>query len=77
MSYASHFARRGPTDQSEPIPGRDQVQNNAGGFVFKTSDWDQLDRFLVLGSDGGSYYATERDMTIDNAGSTPMRRPGS
>src|SRR4051812_5149292 len=37
----------------------DQVPNNAGGYVFLT-DWKQtLTRFLVLGSTGGTYYATE------------------
>ena len=41
----------------------DQVENNTGGFVFKTSDEQRLTRFLVLGSDGGTYYATERDLT--------------
>ncbi len=37
---------------------------------FKVTHWTQLDRFLVLGSEGGSYYATERKLTIDNAYAT-------
>jgi len=41
------------TPQSLPIPGRDMVANNAGGFVFKLDEWKQLDRFLILGSEGG------------------------
>ena len=44
----------------------DQVENSTGGFVFKTSDEQRLTRFLVLGSDGGTYYATERDLTNEN-----------
>lgn len=45
----------------------DQVQNSAGGFVFAVDDFVRLQRFLILGSEGGSYYATERKLTRDNA----------
>ena len=44
----------------------DQVKNNAGGFVFKTSDVARLERFLILGTDGGTYYVGERDLTKQN-----------
>lgn len=56
------------TPQTEAIPGReaDMAQNNAGGFSFKLSPWDQLDRFLILGTEGGTYYATEQDITKQN-----------
>ncbi len=57
------------TPQSESIPGREaeMVPNSAGGFTFPVDDWTRLDRFLVLGSEGGSYYATERKLTRENA----------
>lgn len=55
------------TPQSEPISGSTQVQNSAGGFSWKVDDWTRLDRFLILGSEGGSYYASERKLTLDNA----------
>jgi len=55
------------TPQSEPIPGTKQVKNNAGGFVFAVDDWGRLDRWLVLGSTEGSYYASERKLTKENA----------
>jgi 60 kDa SS-A/Ro ribonucleoprotein len=43
-----------------------QVPNSAGGYVF-TVDWKQrLTRFLVLGTWGGTYYATERDHTAQS-----------
>jgi 60 kDa SS-A/Ro ribonucleoprotein len=45
----------------------DQLVNNAGGFVFVVDKWAKLDRWLILGTEGGSYYATERQMTRDNA----------
>lgn len=54
----------GPTPQSEPLPG--QVANSAGGFSFGVDDWSRLARFLVLGSEGGSYYATEKKLTAEN-----------
>ena len=47
----------------------DQVQNNAGGFVWSVDKWTQLDRFLILGAEGSTYYATERKLTIKNADS--------
>ncbi|MGV0869578.1 TROVE domain-containing protein [Corynebacterium kalidii] len=56
------------TPQDVPAPGRgDQVPNSAGGHVFEVTPESRLDRFLVLGSDGGSYYATAAGLTEDNA----------
>lgn len=55
------------TPQSQPIPGRtDQVKNSAGGYVFAVDKWSRLNRWLILGSEGGSYYASERKLTFDN-----------
>lgn len=55
------------TPQGLPIPGREMVENNAGGFVFKLDEWKRLDRFLILGSEGGTYYVAERKLTAENA----------
>jgi 60 kDa SS-A/Ro ribonucleoprotein len=55
------------TPQREPIPGSSQVANSAGGYAFPVDDWVRLDRFLILGSEGGSYYASERRLTRENA----------
>jgi 60 kDa SS-A/Ro ribonucleoprotein len=66
MKAYSQFKTRA-TPQSEKIPGKKQVKNNAGGYVFQISDWARLDRFLVLGSEGSTYYATEKKLTTDNA----------
>ena len=63
-TYAQHFSLR-RTPQSEPIRGT--VPNSAGGHAFALSDWARLERFLVLGSEGGSYYAAPRALTRDNA----------
>lgn len=66
MNYAEHVNEK-KTPQSEPIPGTLQVKNSAGGYSFAVDDWTRLDRFLILGSEGGSYYATERKLTVENA----------
>jgi len=57
------------TPQAEPIPGREpeMVENQAGGWVFPIDDWTRLDRFLILGCEGNTYYATEQKMTVENA----------
>lgn len=64
MQYAKHVAA---TPQSEPLIGRDMVKNSAGGYAFKASDWQRLERFLIIGTEGGSYYASERALTRENA----------
>jgi 60 kDa SS-A/Ro ribonucleoprotein len=50
----------------EPVPGKQTVVNNAGGYVFQVSPQTRLDRFLMLGSENGSYYCGSRKMTLDN-----------
>lgn len=65
--YLKEFSTR-ETPQREPIPGRtDQVENYAGGFVFQVTPRQQFERFLVLGSEGGTYYVSQRELTKDNA----------
>lgn len=44
----------------------DEVQNNTGGFVFKVDDKSRLERFLILGTDKGTYYVGEQDLTKQN-----------
>lgn len=56
------------TPQRVRTPGRtDEVQNNAGGFTFKVSDKDRLERFLILGTEGGTYYVDQKTLTKQNA----------
>ena len=62
-----YVRNRGNTPQSEPIPGASQVPNSAGGYAWAVDDWTRLHRFLVLGSEGGSYYAKEQALTAENA----------
>ena len=53
--------------QNEPLFGYGQVQNTAGGYVWTVDDWMRLDRFLVLGSEGGTYYTSPRALALENA----------
>lgn len=43
-----------------------QVPNSAGGFSFTVGPFDQLRRFLILGTQGGTYYVGEKDLTKQN-----------
>jgi 60 kDa SS-A/Ro ribonucleoprotein len=62
----SYLKRQRRTPQSAPLRA-DQVANSAGGFAWAVDDWTRLRRFLVLGSEGGSYYASEWTLTHENA----------
>ena len=70
-TYKNAAKARNPrvTPQTEIIPGREQdmAKNNAGGVSFVVSPWTKLDRFLVLGTEGGTYYVNETKLTEDNA----------
>lgn len=57
-----------PTPQTEPIPGREEAmsKNSAGGYSFALDNWKKLERFLILGSEGGTYYIEERELTKQN-----------
>ena len=54
-----------PAPQSDPLPG--MAANSAGGHAYPVDDLTRLDRFLVLVSKGGSYYASERKLTLEYA----------
>ena len=45
----------------------DQVKNNAGGYTFQVAGEDRLRRFLILGTEGGTYYTSQAELTKDNA----------
>ncbi len=66
MSYLKRLRTR-CVPQWEPISNSGQVPNSAGGFAWAVDDWARLRRFLILGSEGGSYYASEWELTRENA----------
>jgi 60 kDa SS-A/Ro ribonucleoprotein len=65
INYAKLFNRR-TTPQSQPIPGSTQVRNSNRGYSWEVDDWTRLDRFLVLGAEGGTYYIGERELVKQN-----------
>lgn len=64
MSYLRKYSPLHP-NQRQPLDER-QIENSAGGYAYPVSIWTNLDRFLILGTEGGSYYATEQDLTKVN-----------
>ncbi len=67
MSYLRKYSPLHP-HQRQPLDEQ-QVENSAGGYVYPVSIWTNLDRFLILGTEGGSYYAKEQDLTKENVDS--------
>ena len=64
MNYAKVVSPKN-TPQTERV-APEQVKNNAGGFVFALDPWKQFERFLILGSQGGTYYVGESKLTKQN-----------
>lgn len=61
---AQFSTRRTPQNvQADPR----QVPNSAGGYTFQVSPETRLRRFLTIGTESGTYYATERALTAENA----------
>jgi 60 kDa SS-A/Ro ribonucleoprotein len=56
----------GKTPQTVKVR-QDQVKNNAGGYVFQVSDWNRLNRFLILGSESDTYYVSSEKLSLENA----------
>ncbi|NNG18252.1 TROVE domain-containing protein [Naumannella sp. ID2617S] len=54
------------TPQSLRADARQQP-NAAGGFTFVLDDVARLRRFLILGTEGGTYYTSAPELTVDNA----------
>lgn len=64
MSALKNY-RNTPTPVFSPVSST-QVKNSTGGYVYTVSDKQRLERFLILGVDGGTYYVSERDLTQQN-----------
>lgn len=66
MSDYAKYYKKNQTPQTEKADDS-QIPNNAGGFSFEISDWQRLRRFLILGSDNGTYYVDKITLTRENA----------
>jgi 60 kDa SS-A/Ro ribonucleoprotein len=70
LDFTKHFAtrlKRQATPQSEQIPGSTQIPNSAGGWTWAVDPWKRFDRFLIFGTERGTYYIRERQLTRENA----------
>src|SRR5436190_17082677 len=63
----SYLKRQLPSRVPQRAPLAGQVENSAAGYSWPVDVWTRLHRFLVLGSEGGSYYASEWKLTRENA----------
>ncbi len=62
MKYLVNALR--PNNTLQVVKARaDQTRNNAGGFVFAVTDANRFLRFLILGTEQGTFYATEAHQT--------------
>jgi 60 kDa SS-A/Ro ribonucleoprotein len=70
LDYTKHYQTRLTrlvTPQAERIPGTTQVPNSAGGYAWPVDKWVRFDRFLIFGSERGTYYIRARKLTVENA----------
>ena len=72
MTFKSELKDAVEPSQTKPILGREDemIENAAGGYVFEVDVWNRLERFLIIGTEGGTYYATEKKTTLDNVVAT-------
>ena len=64
----SRAGNRTITPQTRAILGRESemTQNAAGGVSFKTEDFTRLQRFLILGVEGDTFYTGQRKLALAN-----------
>ncbi|MDX9980032.1 MAG: TROVE domain-containing protein [Lentisphaeria bacterium] len=66
FKFQKYFGKK-KTVQTCPLPGANQVEMRSGGFGWEVNDWVTLDRFLVLGTEGGTFYVAEQELTLQSA----------
>lgn len=62
--YAGIVSGRKTSQRQKAHP--DQRKNSAGGYSFTIDKWSRFERFLILGAEGGTYYAAERKLVTQN-----------
>jgi hypothetical protein len=72
MNITSHLNTKDKAVQGAPIFGRekDMTKNHDGAHVFKIDPWKTLERFLVMGVQGGTYYTSEKKQTLEMVAET-------
>jgi 60 kDa SS-A/Ro ribonucleoprotein len=75
LDFTKHVStrlRRLVTPQAEPIPQSTQIPNSGGGYAWGVDHWMRFDRFLIFGSERGTYYIRERQLTLESAEAVRM-----
>ncbi|MEZ4618895.1 MAG: hypothetical protein R2867_25735 [Caldilineaceae bacterium] len=71
MNFTTYFSSSAYTAKHSHS-GTNQVMNSAGGYAWAVDSWTRLDRFLVLGTEGGTYYTGEQQLTAGKCPSCPL-----
>lgn len=66
-TYLKKTASRVGNPNQQDKAAAEQVKNSSGAYVFPVTDWIRLDRFLILGTEKGCYYASEQAFSKANA----------
>jgi 60 kDa SS-A/Ro ribonucleoprotein len=69
MDALRHFAHPPvPKPVNHVLPNREHemTKTHGGGYAFEIDCFAQLRRFLIIGTDGGTYYQTEQKITEQN-----------
>ena len=64
----SGFFSRGKGKTPQSLPLQEQIPNTAGGYYYAIDPWEHLERFLILGTEAGTYYTTLQALTKEVAG---------
>lgn len=67
MARKLNYAKAVTNTNQRTKARKDQVKNYAGGYVFQIDEWQTLRRFLILGTEGGTYYTKEHPLTVKSA----------
>lgn len=67
-TYSGHLQQTPAARRETPAPLPGMVPGSSGPETWPVDNWTRLDRFLILGHEGGSYYASARTMTHEAAG---------
>lgn len=63
MTYSNDLRATSCTQADRTRP--DMIQGRGGGYGFAITDMQRLRRFLILGHEGGTYYAVQRTLSIE------------
>lgn len=64
LKFNLHFSKRSKV-KARRLPGA--AKNDAGGYSYAVAEMTMLRRFLILGTENGTYYASEKNLTVENA----------